>query len=121
MIAQYRPEIARLAEQTVVSLKECETRLELLRNDLATLCGVVGHPAAAQLALTPARLLGPGLGSFGAGPTQQQPSPSAYGSLSPWGSSWGSPWSNPVSAPFPAPLPSPFPAPFSVPYGVPSG
>ena len=60
MIAQYRPDIARAVEETVVNLKGLEQTLEILRNDLAWLAQSVGHPQAAQIALTPARALGIG-------------------------------------------------------------
>jgi len=110
MIAQYRPEIARLAEQTVVNLKECESQLELLRNDLVALCATVGHPAAAQVAATPARLLPPGIGTLGGigiSPVHQL---SPYGNLAPWATGVG-----PFATPFAAPFPTPFPAPFGGP------
>ena len=58
MIAQYRPDIARALEQTVVNLKTLEQSLEILRADLATLAHSIGHPQAAQLVLTPGRNLG---------------------------------------------------------------
>lgn len=64
MIAQYRPDIARVAEETVVNLKSLENSIEVLRNDLAWLCQSIGHPEAARLALTPTRFpaVGGGLG-----------------------------------------------------------
>lgn len=55
MIAQYRPDIARVAEETVVNLKELENRLEIMKNELAWLCTSIGHPEAARLAATPVR------------------------------------------------------------------
>lgn len=58
MIAQYRPDIARALEQTVVNLKGLEQTLEILRTDLATLAHSIGHPQAAQFVLTPTRGLG---------------------------------------------------------------
>lgn len=99
MIAQYRPEIARVAEQTVLGLKELETRLELLKNDLAALCTAVGHPPAAQLAVTPTRLLGgPVIAPFGvahAGPI------GALGAPSPFATPVAAPWAaNPLATPF---------------------
>jgi len=57
MYPNLRPEIARVAEQTVVNLKELEGRIEVLKNDLAALCTAVGHPEAARLAVTPAAWL----------------------------------------------------------------
>jgi hypothetical protein len=109
MIAQYRPEIARVAEETVVNLKELEGRIETLKGDLAALCSVIGHPAAAHLAVTPARLVSPtlGLGSvfgsalaspFGLG------TPGTFGNVAPW--------ANPYTTPFAAPFAS------QVPFGV---
>jgi hypothetical protein len=53
-----RPEIARVAEETVLNLKQLETRIEVLKNDLAALCTVIGHPEAARVAVTPASWLG---------------------------------------------------------------
>lgn len=58
MIAQYRPDIARAAEETVLHMKELENRIEVLRNDLAWLCQSVGHFEAARVAATPTRSLG---------------------------------------------------------------
>lgn len=60
MFAQqpYRPEIARVAEETVLNLKQLESRIEVLKNDLAALCTVLGHPEAARIAVTPASWLG---------------------------------------------------------------
>lgn len=60
MFAQqsYRPEIARVAEETVLNLKQLESRIEVLKNDLAALCTVVGHPEAARIAVTPTSWLG---------------------------------------------------------------
>ena len=58
MYPNLRPEIARVAEQTVVNLKELEGRIEVLKNDLAALCIQVGHPEAARLAATPVQWLG---------------------------------------------------------------
>ncbi len=58
MIAQYRPDIARVTEETVVNLKELESRMEVLRNDLAWLCTTLGHPEAARVAATPVRSVG---------------------------------------------------------------
>lgn len=61
MIVQYRPDIARAAEETVSNIKELETRLEVIKNDLAWLCQSIGHLPAAQLALTPVRGLAMGI------------------------------------------------------------
>jgi hypothetical protein len=68
MIAQYRPDIARAIEETVVNLKGLEQTLEILRNDLAWLAQSIGHPQAAQVALTPTRTLAiAGASPFAAG------------------------------------------------------
>ncbi|HEV8359031.1 MAG TPA: hypothetical protein VGR28_01105 [Candidatus Thermoplasmatota archaeon] len=58
MFAQQHP-IARIAEETVLNLKELETRCEVLKNDLAALCVNLGHPEAARLAVTPVALIDP--------------------------------------------------------------
>jgi len=55
MIAQYRPDIARVAEETVLTLKDLESRTEVLKNDLAILCMNLGHPEAARIAASPSR------------------------------------------------------------------
>jgi hypothetical protein len=54
---QVRPEIVRAAEETVTNLKQLEGRIEVLKNDLAMLCNVLGHPQAAALAITPVQQL----------------------------------------------------------------
>lgn len=98
MIAQYRPEIARVAEETVVNLKGLETQIDTLKGDLAALCTVIGHPAAAQIAAAPARLVGPALGispafstlgTFGIGNVGL--GNLAFGNLgiAPWGTPYG--------------------------------
>jgi uncharacterized small protein (DUF1192 family) len=54
MIAQMRPDIATVTEQTVLNLKELEARIGVLKNDLAWLCQGLGHNEAARLAAAPA-------------------------------------------------------------------
>lgn len=99
---QSRPDIARVAEETVLNLKQLESRIEVLRNDLAALCTVLGHPEAARIAVTPPSWLGitpqtapgsfSGLGSVGSfghlgHPGQGQPHPgfNPYASQAPLG------------------------------------
>ncbi|MFO1532800.1 MAG: hypothetical protein ABR562_03740 [Thermoplasmatota archaeon] len=53
MIAQTRPDIANITEQTVLALKDLESRISVLKGDLAVLCQGLGHPQAAQLAISP--------------------------------------------------------------------
>ncbi|MGQ0535938.1 MAG: hypothetical protein ACT4PT_07685 [Methanobacteriota archaeon] len=93
MLAQYRPDVARVAEETVVNLKDLESRIEILKNDLAQLCLSIGHPEAARVAATPARWVPQiaGIGAQGAFGSQgvfgQVPigSQSPYGSQTPFG------------------------------------
>lgn len=112
MIAQYRPDIARVAEDTVLNLKELENRIEILKNDLAVLCTNIGHPEAARIAATPARWLGAG---YGAVPTTLGPlgqvtpfagvSPAMVPSVPPV---TGVPTVSPFGTPFASPFASPF-------------
>jgi hypothetical protein len=48
-----RNELANATEQTVLALKELETRIGVLKNDLAWLCQGIGHPEAARVAASP--------------------------------------------------------------------
>lgn len=130
MIAQYRPDIARAVEETVVNLKALEHTLEVLRNDLAWLAQTVGHPQAAQLVLTPSRNLGIGAqGSLGISPQipgqLQNPYMMPFGAFGPqaaipsvgvpFASQWGpiqtgNPFAQPgVTNPFQGPIQSTLP------------
>lgn len=51
--------IARVAEETVLNLKELECRIEVLKNDLAALCVNVGHHEAARISVTPVAAVDP--------------------------------------------------------------
>ena len=65
MIANYRSEIARVAEETVANLKGLETQIEVLRNGLAWLCQSIGQPDAARWALMPSRGISTAGGAYG--------------------------------------------------------
>jgi hypothetical protein len=109
MIAQYRPDIARVAEETVVNLKEMESRIDVLRSDLASLCTVLGHLAAAQVAVTPARLLPGSLGISPLASTLGFGPPSPYQAVSPFAGA-GNPFG--AATLFATGSPAPFANPF---------
>jgi hypothetical protein len=110
--------IARVAEETVLNLKQLESRIEILKNDLAQLCLAVGHPEAARIAATPVQMLGPGVtGNVGfVNPGISSPLTPAFGNLGgiggypqqPYATPWqtgfgspatsGSPWQTPVGS-----------------------
>lgn len=137
---QFRPEIARVAEETVLNLKQLESRIDVLKNDLAALCTVLGHPEAARIAVTPPAWLGinpqlpygnfgqGGLGTFGSqgpfglGNTGSFPGAGAtpFPSQVPWGTH--SPWTTgvvPGMVPGMTPGVPQFGAPFvGSPYGI---
>jgi hypothetical protein len=124
MYAQQNPQIARVAEETVLTLKDLEQRLETLKTTIANVCVAIGHPEAARIAVTPAFGQGYGMQSvqgFGQGygaqgmqgfsPTQgfghgvspytqawntgvQVPGLQGYGTV-PQGPPWGSPFQTP--------------------------
>jgi hypothetical protein len=150
MFAQqtYRPEIARVAEETVLNLKQLESRIEVLKNDLAALCTVIGHPEAARVAVTPTSWLGvtqPHLtGSFGSinplamvnpqfglqgFPPQFAPQfgQQGVGFPSPYGSNFGiSPYASFGATPFgaslsPIGISPPFVSPYQAGYAAPFG
>lgn len=134
-VQTFRPEIAKVAEETVLNLKALENRIEVLRNDLAALCTVIGHHEAARIAATPASWLSvtqpysaagiaaqtaitPGMVSPVFGQLPQWPAVGPLGVpqgagippyASPYGSlgSYGVPFSAPFS-PFVGPLATPF-------------
>jgi hypothetical protein len=83
-------QIARVAEETVLCLKDLESRIELLKNDLGVLCTSIGLPEVARIAVTPARWIDPRiaqietarLGQLGiVSPYQNVPS---YGNVTPY-------------------------------------
>jgi hypothetical protein len=108
------PEIARVAEETVLNLKQLESRIEVLKNDLAHLCAAVGHPEAARLAVTPVPWLR--LGQF-ASPYGNVGSFGPLGSISPYGNAGVSPYQGFGITPYSAP--TPFPTAFATPFGNP--
>lgn len=55
VIAQLRPDVVRLVEETVTNLKALENQIEIVKTDLASLCLQIGHPEAARIAATPIR------------------------------------------------------------------
>jgi hypothetical protein len=67
MIAQLRPDIATATEQTVLNLKELETRISLLKNDLAWLAQGIGHAEAARIAASPGPNVATPFGAVGVG------------------------------------------------------
>src|ERR1041385_1808156 len=76
MIAQTRPDIANVTEQTVLALKDPESRIGVLKCDLAVLCQNLGHPEAARIAASPSGAYGapgfpgvPGVTGFPGFPT----------------------------------------------------
>jgi len=79
MFAQYRPDIVRAVEETVANLKGLEHTIEILRNDLAWLAQSIGHPQAAQIALTPTRSLVANPALAGTNPLVQAPYATPYG------------------------------------------
>lgn len=98
MFAQqtYRPEIARVAEETVLNLKQLEVRIEALKNDLASLCTVLGIPEVARIAVTPPSWLGitqPHVSSGFPGATLGV---QGMGQV-PWGTHVGTPFGSPHS------------------------
>lgn len=113
------PNIARVAEDTVLNLKQLESRLGVLCNDLAQLCTAVGHHEAARIAVTPAAWLGIGqqgispfsnvgtVGSFGvSGITTPFQGVSPYGvQPTPWATPYATPYQTPIATPFANPYP----------------
>jgi len=107
MIAQTRPDIANVTEQTVLALKDLESRIGILKGDLAALCQGLGHPEAARIAAAPANY--PAYGALGYGSSPNFfPTPTApYGSganyspspSTPFGPAYGVPWSGAWSSP----------------------
>lgn len=66
MIGQTNPQLLRVVEETVANLKQLETCIETLRVDIAGVAQSIGHPEAAQRALSSGRAL-QGQLPFGAG------------------------------------------------------
>jgi hypothetical protein len=112
MIAQMRPDIARITEETVLNLKELETRIDAVKNDLAWLCQSIGHSEAARVAASPTpgqlQLLASS-SPLWAGAANPFAGQAIGGYSSPFGlSTYGPAAVTPFATPFASPFASPF-------------